>query len=153
MRKESQSGQADSCNSAYARSATNDPYNCWHPSLTQIAVVAVFSDLTTISTINLSFRCKFRQKLTPNSFPIGCLSSFGAPFRKPPYRRASEALLERLSIRHSEKPLITRGGRTISSIPTQGLLSGDGCWLYPVHGQIPTLIPDEAIAVSSSENR
>ncbi len=62
---------------------------------------------------------------------------------------ASDALLKQLNARHSEKPLITRGGRTISSVPTQGLLSGDGCWLYPVNGQIPTQNPDEAIAVPS----
>jgi uncharacterized protein YbaR (Trm112 family) len=38
-------------------------------------------------------------------------------------------------------------GRTVSAIPTQGLVSKDGRWLYPVVQGIPCLLPDEAIPI------
>jgi len=72
------------------------------------------------------------------------------PISKTRLSPATAAFLEQLKARHAAKPLCTHGGRTISAIPTQGLLSGDACWLYPVQDQIPSLIPDEAIAVGQA---
>jgi uncharacterized protein YbaR (Trm112 family) len=69
------------------------------------------------------------------------------PISKTTLTMAPSGILRQLLEHQRAKPLVTRGGRTISSLPTQGLLSGDGCWLYPVHQNIPTLIPDEAIPI------
>ncbi len=60
---------------------------------------------------------------------------------------ASRLLLERLGELHQQSSLVTRGGRNVSGVPTQGLVSGDGRWIYPVQDSIATLIPDEAIAI------
>ncbi len=83
------------------------------------------------------------------SVPEWLLKYIRCPITRTTLLPASQAILDQLVARHSQIPLTTRGGRTISCVPTQGLLSGDGCWLYPVQNQIPTLIPDEAIAVQA----
>lgn len=46
----------------------------------------------------------------------------------------------------------TRLGGTISQLPSQGLLSDDECWLYPIVGGIPVLVPGEAIEVGGARN-
>ena len=79
--------------------------------------------------------------------PEWLLRFIRCPISHSPLSVASPALLAELAVRHSESPLSNRAGRTISDVPTQGLLSGDGCWLYPIRNQIPSLIPDEAISI------
>ncbi|MDZ4850511.1 MAG: hypothetical protein SGI77_14595 [Pirellulaceae bacterium] len=79
--------------------------------------------------------------------PDWLLEVLRCPITLSPLVPATRAKLDQLNSRHALKPLCTRGGRTISAVPTQGLLSSDQCWLYPVQNQIPTLIPDEAIAI------
>lgn len=51
----------------------------------------------------------------------------------------SEADVERLGT------LTHRDGRSVLAIPSQGLLSDDGRWLYPVHRAVACLVPGEAI--------
>lgn len=41
--------------------------------------------------------------------------------------------------------LVTVLGRTISQVPTQGLVNEDGRWFYVVHHEIAVLLADEAI--------
>lgn len=57
---------------------------------------------------------------------------------------ASESDIQRLQDLHQRGQLITKLGRTISSIATQGLVSADGAWFYPIEAGIPCLLPDEA---------
>jgi len=53
----------------------------------------------------------------------------------------------KLAESHAKTRLLTRLGRSVSQPPLQGLLSLDRRWLYVAENQIPSLIPDEAIAV------
>jgi len=57
---------------------------------------------------------------------------------------ASESDIQRLRDLQQRGQLVTKLGRTISSIATQGLVSADGAWFYPVEAGIPCLLPDEA---------
>jgi uncharacterized protein YbaR (Trm112 family) len=91
-------------------------------------------------------------KTESESVPDWLLEFIRCPITRTILMPATQATLQQLIAQHSQKPLMTRGGRTISSVPTQGLLSADQCWLYPVQNQIPTLIPDEAIAVRTALN-
>lgn len=61
---------------------------------------------------------------------------------------ANPVILHELSKRHLDAPLTNKLGRTISAPPTQGLVSEDGRWLYPIEKNIPCLLPDEAIEIT-----
>lgn len=52
--------------------------------------------------------------------------------------------LERIRTLHGQGQLRTKLGRTLSQIPTQGLVSADGRWFYPIERGIACLLPDEA---------
>ena len=42
-----------------------------------------------------------------------------------------------------------RDGRSVSDPPSQGLLSEDGRWLYPLSGPVACLVPGEAIELAA----
>ena len=49
--------------------------------------------------------------------------------------------------------LTHRDGRSVSDLPSQGLLSEDSRWLYPLHGPVACLVPGEAIALGMDAAR
>ena len=67
--------------------------------------------------------------------------------------KASQVVLDGLALRARDGTLVTVLGRTISQIPTQGLVSTDGHWFYVVNEQIAVLLADEAIEWMAVETR
>ena len=62
---------------------------------------------------------------------------------------ASQAVLDDLSERACAGKLLTILGRTISKVPSQGLVSSDGRWFYSVDDGVACLMVDEAIELVS----
>lgn len=58
---------------------------------------------------------------------------------------ASPSVLHFVKERMERGDLCTKLGRTISAVPTQGLVSEDLGWFYRMIDGIPCLLPDEAI--------
>lgn len=82
-----------------------------------------------------------------NDFPEWILGVIRCPNSGALLSMASDQLLNQLADRHARSPMTNKIGRTVSAIPTQGLVSKDGRWLYPVVQGIPCLLPDEAIPI------
>ncbi|QEG39821.1 hypothetical protein [Roseimaritima ulvae] len=62
---------------------------------------------------------------------------------------AEAELVERCNAAIAGGALLDAGQREVDS-PVDGLLvTADGQWLYPIRGEIPTLIPDWAIAADA----
>ena len=59
--------------------------------------------------------------------------------------QASQTVLAAVAERVRKGTLVTVLGRTISQVPTQGLVSEDGRWFYAVNDEIAVLLADEAI--------
>lgn len=66
-------------------------------------------------------------------------------------RLADAALLESLNRRIASGTLKNRAGRTVESRLEGGLVRADGKWLYPITGQIPVLLIDEALDLRCEE--
>lgn len=62
---------------------------------------------------------------------------------------ASQAVLDTLRGRARHGKLSTVLGRTISIVPSQGLVSHDGRWFYAIMDGIACLMADEAIDMGS----
>jgi uncharacterized protein YbaR (Trm112 family) len=62
---------------------------------------------------------------------------------------ASPELLARLQEQAKLGQLSDAMGRTVSELPSQGLLSENARWLYLVDDGIPTLMAEEAISIDS----
>ena len=60
---------------------------------------------------------------------------------------ASQAVMNALSERVCNGTLFSVLGRTISEVPSQGLLSSDGRWFYGIHDGIAGLLADEAVSL------
>ena len=58
---------------------------------------------------------------------------------------ASQVVMNALSERARNGTLFTVLGRTISQVPSQGLVSTDGRWFYGIEDGIVGLLADEAI--------
>ncbi len=58
---------------------------------------------------------------------------------------ASHAVLDALLESVRSGALVTVLGRTISQVPSQGLVSADGRWFYSVNDSIARLMADEAV--------
>ena len=65
---------------------------------------------------------------------------------------ASQVLLDVLAERARSGTLATVLGRTISQVPSQGLVSGNGRWFYMVNDGIADLLADAAIDLSTASN-
>jgi uncharacterized protein YbaR (Trm112 family) len=95
-------------------------------------------------------------KTSQYSFPEWILGVIRCPNSGNTLSLASPDLLSQLADRHVQAPILNKIGRTISAIPTQGLVSQDGRWFYVIEQGIPCLLPDEAIELepkSSPGNR
>lgn len=62
---------------------------------------------------------------------------------------ASDAQLQSLKQQQKAGILTTRLGGTVSIEPTQGLVSSDGAWFYPLEEGMVQLLPDDAIVLGS----
>ena len=58
---------------------------------------------------------------------------------------ASQVVLDALSERARGGTLFTVLGRTLSQVPSQGLVSANGRWFYSMNDGIPCLMAEEAI--------
>ena len=66
---------------------------------------------------------------------------------------ASQAVLDDLSERARAGKLFSILGRTISKVPSQGLVSSDGRWFYSLNDGIACLMADEAIELMNRSER
>jgi uncharacterized protein YbaR (Trm112 family) len=82
--------------------------------------------------------------------PTWLLDYLVCPITQTPLVVPNTNWLDRLAESHKTTPLLTRLGRSVSELPTQGLLNQTKQWFYPSKDGIPTLIPDEAIVVPES---
>ena len=62
--------------------------------------------------------------------------------------QASQTVLAAVAERVRKGTLVTVLGRTISQVPTQGLVSEEGRWFYIVNDEIAVLLADEAIELA-----
>ncbi len=71
------------------------------------------------------------------------------PEDKTPVRLADAAELETLNQRIREGQVTNRCGQQVTEEVTEGLVRQDGNYLYPVRDDIPVMLIDEAIPLSS----
>ena len=65
---------------------------------------------------------------------------------------ASQSVLDALGERACNGTLFSVLGRTISQVPSQGLVSANGRWFYAIKDGIACLLADEAIDLHSDIN-
>ena len=58
---------------------------------------------------------------------------------------ASHAVIDALAVRAGNGTLFTVLGRTVSEVPSQGLVSENRQWFYCIHDGIAGLLADEAV--------
>jgi uncharacterized protein YbaR (Trm112 family) len=63
-------------------------------------------------------------------------------------RIADPTLLERLNQKILSGSLSNRGGQQVKEKLGSGLVRGDGKFVYPIRGNIPAMLADEAIPLS-----
>ena len=63
-------------------------------------------------------------------------------------RVAETALIERLNQKIQSAGLSNRGGQPVKEKIDGGLVRADGKFLYPIRGNIPVMLVDEAIPLS-----
>jgi len=71
------------------------------------------------------------------------------PEDKTPVRLAAQAELDTLNERIRAGGVTNRGGEPVTTEVTEGLIRGDGAFLYPVRDDIPIMLIDEAIPLES----
>lgn len=85
-------------------------------------------------------------------FPEWILGIIRCPNSGTPLAVASAKLISQLADRTKQSGMTNKIGRSVLEIPTQGLVSQDGCWFYGVHQGIPCLLPGEAIELDPKIN-
>jgi uncharacterized protein YbaR (Trm112 family) len=65
---------------------------------------------------------------------------------------AARGLIDDLNARISKRELQNRAGKVIEQQLEEGLVTEDGAWLYPVRGNLPIMLIDEAVP-ARSENQ
>ena len=60
-------------------------------------------------------------------------------------------LVERLRASVRDGKLLNRLGTNVTDVFQSGLRNASKSWFYPIVDEIPTLVPDEAIACSATE--
>lgn len=80
----------------------------------------------------------------------GPLTLLVCPEDKTPLRPATAAEISLVNRRIEASRLATRSGRTVPAAITQGLVRRDSRYLYPIRGEIPVLLVDEAIPLAGS---
>ncbi|MEQ1855418.1 MAG: Trm112 family protein [Longimicrobiales bacterium] len=73
------------------------------------------------------------------------------PETKQPLRVADVALLERLNATARQGGLTNRGGKAVATPVAAGLVRQDGAVLYPVRDDIPIMLIDESIPLSTKQ--
>jgi uncharacterized protein YbaR (Trm112 family) len=59
---------------------------------------------------------------------------------------APAGVIDDLNARITKRELQNRGGKIIEQQLEEGLVTEDGAWLYPVRGNLPIMLIDEAVA-------
>lgn len=84
------------------------------------------------------------------TMPAWVLELIRCPITRQKLDIASVELIERLRASLRDGKLMNRLGTNVMDDFQSGLLNESKSWFYPVVDDIPTLVPDEAIACSES---
>jgi uncharacterized protein YbaR (Trm112 family) len=79
--------------------------------------------------------------------PSWLLPLIRCPITKQGFQLAPSSVIDRLKELAAKGLLRSKNGISVSEIPSQGLLTPDQRWLYPIRRGIPSLIPDDAISL------
>ena len=71
------------------------------------------------------------------------------PETKQPIRLAEPLVLQKLNVAITEGSVSTRGGEAVSETIEEGLIREDNTCLYPVRDDIPIMLIDAAIPLST----
>ena len=77
------------------------------------------------------------------------LGMLACPETKEPVRLAEDEMIAGLNSRIERGEVVNRGGKTVEKKIDGGLVREDGAYLYPIEDDIPIMLIDEAIALTS----
>ena len=78
------------------------------------------------------------------------LDILACPETKQPLTLASETVVSQLNDQIRQGQLSNRAGELVTEVIDGGLIREDGMYLYPIRDDIPIMLIDEAIALTSS---
>lgn len=67
-------------------------------------------------------------------------------------RRITDEELHAFNHRIADGTMFTRLGTRVQQTIADGLVTADGCWLYPIIAEIPQLVSGEAIAIAATHD-
>ena len=77
------------------------------------------------------------------------LDILACPETKEPVRLAEEEMIAHLNSRIERGEVVNRGWKTVEKKIDGGLVREDGAYLYPIEDDIPIMLIEEAIALTS----